>query len=139
MGSKNRGQRPAKAIGAVPKAPDPPNYDNETPKFCLHHLCSGFDVASLSAQRQCAFAKTLQKLSSSTWKQLGQAPHHGQGYEHIPAAQIKAPIPRRFQDTARFMVFRYDGRLPMGGTRIRDVYHVLWIEPEFNVLYDHGT
>lgn len=37
------------------------------------------------------------------------------------------------------MVFRYDGKLHMAGVRVRDVYHVLWIEPEFNSLYDHGS
>jgi hypothetical protein len=36
-------------------------------------------------------------------------------------------------------MFRYDGRLPMGGIRVRDIYHVLWIEPEFGRLYDHGS
>ena len=53
-------------------------------------------------------------------------------------AQIKAPIPQQFGDRDKFMVFRYHGKLPMGGVRVGDVYHVLWIEPEFNRLYDHG-
>ena len=30
------------------------------------------------------------------------------------------------------MVFRYDGRLPMAGVRVHDVFHMLWIEPELN-------
>lgn len=51
--------------------------------------------------------------------------------------QIKAPIPPKFQDADKFVAFRYQGKLPMAGIRINDVYHVLWIEPEFNQLYDH--
>jgi hypothetical protein len=31
---------------------------------------------------------------------------------------------------ALFMVFRYDGRLPMADVRVHDVFHMLWIEPE---------
>ena len=30
------------------------------------------------------------------------------------------------------MVFRDDGRLPMAGVRVHDVFHMLWIEPELN-------
>jgi hypothetical protein len=135
---RGRGQRPARSPGGVPEAPPPPNYDDETPKFCLHHICPGFDVHAVNANQQAAFAKTLQKLASSTWKDLLRAPRHGQGFEYIRTAQIRASVPRRFEGESRFMMFRYHGRLPMGGTRIRDVYHVLWIEGAFGDLYDHG-
>jgi hypothetical protein len=139
MAKKSRGQKPPRpAGGLIPEPAAPPNYDDETPKFCLHHISSHFDVHCLSPSRQAAFAKTLQKLASSTWKELLLAPRHGQGFEWIRVSQIRAPIPLRFHGEPRFMVFRYDGKLPMGGTRVRDVYHVLWIEPEFGQLYDHG-
>jgi len=65
------------------------------------------------------------------------APRHGQGTEHIATSKIKAPIPPQFEGRERFMVFRYDGKLPMAGVRVREIYHVLWIEPEFGRLYDH--
>lgn len=133
-----KGDRPPRPSGRVPETPAPRNYDDENPKFCLHFLCDGFDVHSLTAQRQAAFAKTLQKLASSKWKDLITAPRHKQGTELIRADSIKAPIPARFQDRDKFLVFRYDGKLPMAGIRVNDVYHVLWIEPEFNRLYDHG-
>jgi hypothetical protein len=135
---KNRGNRPTPSRERLAEPVDPPNYNDETPKFCLNFLRDDFDVHALSAQHQAAFAKTLQKLASSRWKDLLVAPRHGQGTEFIPAGQLKAPIPARFQDEQRFMVFRYDGRLPMAGVRVRDVYHVLWLEPEFGRLYDHG-
>jgi hypothetical protein len=135
---RNRGQRPQAASGTLSQPSAPPNYDNETPKFCLNFLRSGFDVHALDAAGQAAFAKTLQKLASSRWKDLITAPRHGQGTELIPAGQIRAPIPTQFQGEEKFMVFRYDGKLPMAGVRVRDVFHVLWIEPEFGRLYDHG-
>jgi hypothetical protein len=136
-GKEIRGRKPPRTTGRVPEAPPPRNYDDETPKFCLHFLQAGFDVQALSTQGQAAFAKTLQKLAVSKWKDLITAPRHGQGTEFIPAAAIKAPMPLRFQDRDRFLVFRYDGLLPMAGVRVNDVYHVVWIEPEFNLLYDH--
>jgi hypothetical protein len=63
---------------------------------------------------------------------------HGQGAEFIRRTQIKAPIPARFQDRDRFMVFRYSGKRPMAGVRVDAVYHVLWIAPSFNELYSHS-
>lgn len=35
------------------------------------------------------------------------------------------------------MVLCYDGLLPMAAVRANDTFHVVWIEPEFNKLYDH--
>jgi hypothetical protein len=122
---KNRGQRPQPAQGRFPEPAAPPNYDDESPKFCLNFLRNGFDVHALDAAGQ-------------KWKDLITAHRHKQGTELIPASQIKAPIPPQFQDEPKFMVLRYDGKLPMVGVRVRDVFHVLWIEPEFGRLYKHS-
>jgi hypothetical protein len=134
----NRGKRPkgSRASYVVPAAPV--NHDDQSPKFCLHFLARDYDVHALDSEKQGAFAKTLQKLASSRWKDLMLAPRHGQGSELIPASEIRAPIPTQFEAEPKFMVFRYHGKLPMAGVRVDDVYHVLWIEPEFGRLYDHG-
>ena len=140
MAKQPRGRRPDPAAGRLPQPPvSRVNYNEETPKFCLHFIQSGFDVGALpTVARQAAFAKTLQKLATSKWKDLVVAPYKGQGIETIPARQLKVAMPARFQDQDKVMVFRYDGKLPMAGVRVDDVFHVLWIEPEFNMLYDHG-
>jgi hypothetical protein len=139
MANKSRGRRPKASDKKLPEPAPPLDHNDETPKFCLHHLCDEFDVPALTTAGQAAFAKTLHKLAQLSWKDIHRAPRHGQGTELIPRAQVKARIPTRFEDTDKFMAFRYDGKLPMLGVRIRDVYHVLWIEPEFNQLYDHGS
>ena len=136
---KNRGKRPQSSKSNFPEPAKPPDYDDQSPKFCLNFLRDGFAVHALEAQGQAAFAKTLQKLASMKWKELITAGRHGHGTEQIPAGQIKAPIPPQFQDQEKFLVFRYNGMLPMAGVRVRDIYHVLWIEPIFNQLYDHGS
>jgi hypothetical protein len=135
---KNRGKRPQPAQGSFPAPAAPPDYDDQSPKFSLNFLRDGFDVHALDAKGQAAFAKTLQKLARMKWKELITAGRHGHGTEHVTVGQIKAPIPLQFADQEKFMVFRYNGMLPMAGVRVGDVFHVLWIEPEFGRLYDHG-
>jgi hypothetical protein len=138
MARRDQAKKPKAAVGKLRELPEPLSHDDETPKFCLHYLRRDLDVQALNPDGQAAFAKTLQKLASSRWKDLITTSRHGQGTEFIPSRQIRASIPTRFQDAERFLVFRYHGKLPMAGVRVRDVYHVLWIEPEFGRLYDHG-
>jgi hypothetical protein len=90
---KDRGSRPPVPTGTLRDPAEPRSYDGETPKFCLHYLRDGFDVHALDAQKQVAFAKTLQRLCGLTWRQIKLADRHGQGSELIEAGSIKAPIP----------------------------------------------
>ena len=133
-----RGKPPKPSRSTFPVPTALVNYDDESPKFCLHFLASGFDVHALDPEKQASFAKTLQKLASSSWKDLKLAPRHGQGVELIPARDLKPSVPEQSQDETKFMVFRFHGKLPMAGVRVADVYHVLWIEPQFGRLYGHG-
>lgn len=139
MAKQGRGQRPPVPAGKVPEPPEPASTDNETPKFCLHYLARDFDVNALSTEQQAALAKTLQKLSGFRWKELVLARKHSHGLEHMPVPQLTQPMPQRFQDQDKVTVFRYHGNLPMAGVRVRDVFHILWIESSFGKLYDHGS
>jgi hypothetical protein len=135
----NRGNRPKFSSSAkLTQAPAPINYDEQTPKFCLRHLHRDFNVKALTADKQADFALALQLRATMTWREIIMAPKHGLGAEHIPKGQIRAPIPRGFEDADQFLVLRYSGKLPMAGVRVQDVFHILWIEPEFGRLYDHG-
>jgi hypothetical protein len=58
--------------------------------------------------------------------------------EEIPSRSIKPSVPTQFQDRDNFLVFRYDGTLPMVGVRMGDDFHVLWIERQYGEVYDHG-
>lgn len=139
MGDKRgkRGKKTAEAFAPIPPAT---NYDEMTPKFCLAYLQKGFDVASLpDKEAKAAFADALAIRAKMTWRALKAAPKHGLGLETIGESSIRAPIPEAFQDQEKFLVFRYYGKLPMAGVRILDVFHVIWIEPKFNDLYDHGS
>lgn len=116
------------------------DYNKRTPVFCLHHLQSGYDVDSLQDKGgQAQLALTLHKCAKMKWQDIGQSGRQQSGTEWIPAKQIRAPIPNKFQDQDKFMAFRYNGKLPMLGVRINDVFHILWIERSFGDVYDHGS
>lgn len=137
---RDRGRRPT-AGGDQPPVRIPPTLEDHSaghPKFCLRFLQRGFDVTNLDRDRRADLALTLQQRSSMTWTQLHQAGRHGQGYELIPRQRLSAPIPAAFEDRDRFHVFRYSGKLPMAGVWSGDVFHIVWIEAQFNDLYDHG-
>lgn len=113
------------------------DFDKEHPKFCFRHVQDGFDPKNLPSGRQIDLILQLQTLASLSWQQIKLAPRQGLGTEFIPKGQIRAPRPVAFEEEAKFMFFRYSGKLPMGGVRVRDVFHVLWIAKDFSELYDH--
>ncbi len=80
----------------------------------------------------------MQNRAGMTWKEISLAPRHGLGIEHLPVSEIRAPLPPAFEGHEKVMVMRYNGKLPMAGIRVRDVFHILWIERQFGELYDHG-
>jgi hypothetical protein len=136
---KNRGQRPESRSSTKLAQPHKPvDYDQQTPKFCLRHLHRDFNVHCLPEDKRADFATALQRRATMTWREIIMAPKHGLGTENIPRNQIHAPIPAAFEDSDQFLVLRYSGKLPMAGVRVLDVFHILWIEPEFGRLYDHG-
>ena len=50
--------------------------------------------------------------------------------------KIKPAIPQHLEDD-HYMVFRHEGNLPFVDFCSGDVFHVLWVEREYNALYDH--
>jgi len=131
---KNRGK---KAKTGVVKAQPPPNYQLQTPKFCLRHIRSGFKVSDLTEGRDGSFALRLQRLCEHTWKDLQQMGKHGLGTEKV-TWPMNPVVPESLQNTSLW-AFRYTGdNRPMVGYRANDVFHVVWIEDRFGELYDHN-
>lgn len=141
---KRKGGRPSSRPAVETKQlgyDEPRNFDDESPVFCLRHLHTDFSVrsASLSPDKRADFAMQLEKLSSLQWKQIKLAPRHGLGFERLPVKQLEMTMPPAFQDEESVFVFRYSGKLPMAGVRRGATLHLVAIEPEFGVLYDHGN
>lgn len=116
---------------------EPADYEKEHPKFCFRYIQSGFDPKSLAADKKSDLIEQLQSLSALPWKEIKIAPRHGLGTEQIAASSINAPIPPAFDDEDKFMFFRYSGKLPMGGMRVRDIFHVMWVAQDFDAPYKH--
>jgi len=134
-----RGKAPKQVSGTVADVPsEPSDYNKRTPVFCLHHLQKDFDVSSLSKEQQADFALSLEMRAKMTWQDIIQSGRHKLGREQLPSTAIRARIPTAFQDADKFMVLRYNGKVPMVGVRANEVFHVIWIAKNFNELYDHG-
>ncbi|MCB5292608.1 hypothetical protein BJQ90_02044 [Arthrobacter sp. SO3] len=139
--AKGKDRRPATSAAAANTKftiSPPTDFDKEHPKFCFRHVQDGYDPKNLPSDKQIDLILQLQTLSSLSWQQIKLAPRQGLGTEFIPEGQIRAPRPVAFEEEAKFMFFRYSGKLPMGGVRVRDVFHVLWIAKDFSELYDHS-
>lgn len=114
------------------------NYDEATPVFCFKHLDSGHGLDMCESQELCSLVKQLRSLSQLTWRQIKAAPRHGLGTENIPISKLTRPKPKFLSDQIdSLMAFRFDGKKPMLGHRDRDVFHICFLDPKFN-LYDHG-
>ena len=89
-------------------------------------------------KQQAEFTKALWKRSRMTWRQIWASDRHGLGAEKIARGSIRAPIPVEVTDDVDFFIaLRFSGKAPMVGYRIRDVFHVVWLDARFR-LYNHG-
>lgn len=141
MGRKEnkKARKPTANEERLQKPSEARDYNQASPVFCLHHLQDEFDVRAIGDKDgQAQLALTMHKCAQMQWSQIHQSNRHASGTEWIPAEQIRAPIPPKFADEDKFMALRYNGRLPMVGIRINDVFHVLWVERRYGDVYAHG-
>lgn len=139
MGKKRlRIQEPSKNSGSRVSVPETPNYDNMPPVFSLERLQNGtYCLSNLDQEHKASFADAMYRRRQMLWRELKQADRHGLGTEKIPKNQIKAPIPKFItEEQESFLALRFNGKAPMVGYRVRNVFYVLWFDPTFD-LYDH--
>lgn len=139
MAKKSRRLRePDKNTGKRVAATDPPNYEEMPPVFSLERLQgSPFCLSDLDREQKAGFADAVFRRRQVSWRDLKQTGRHGLGFEKIPKTQIKTGIPRFItEDYNHFLAFRFKGQAPMVGYRVRNVFYVLWFDPNFE-LYDH--
>lgn len=117
-----------------------PSNDNQPPVFSFRYLQknSGYSIDDCDHRQRKALLETMYKLSQLTWKELAQLNRHKLGFERIS----QDDFPRKVKGVpitqdVRYIVFRYDGMLPMVGYRDEAVYYLLWLDNDFK-LYDHG-
>jgi len=134
-GTRKRGKRPAD-VGAVVevRAEVGPQY----PVLCLRHAHPRFGVEQLNDKQRSELLLKWSKRVQHSWTELQTHGKHGLGYEMIPASMIKPQCPHETLAQDKYLVFRHQGNLPMIGFKAGTVFHVLWIEAEYNAVYEHG-
>ncbi len=119
-----------------PSSPELP--DHNPPVFSLRYLDRGrYGLSACQQREKAAFADTLHKLSQLTWQELRLSQRHGLGYETIARQALRVPIPQHITDEVRFIAFRFYGKAPMVGYRVKELFYVIWLDRDFT-LYDHG-
>jgi len=125
--------------GKVTNIELPPNYDLMPPIFSLEKVVpSVYCFSALNKEHKLAFAESIFKRRTLTWRELKSLDKHGLGYEKIARGSIRTGIPATIAtDLENFLAFRYHTKSPMVGYRDKQVFYILWFDHDFSV-YNHG-
>lgn len=136
--AKKRIQNPATQKSGRISVPDSINYDQRPPIFSLERIQSGnYCFSALEKDGKAQFAEAIFKRKSLSWAEVKTLPRHGLGIEKIAKHSIKAAIPPFItEDVDDFIALRFNGKSPMVGYRLNDVFYVLWFDHNFT-LYNH--
>ena len=135
---KGRFQAPKLESGKIIK---PPNQvmitDYDYPIFCFKHLHKDYCLEQCNADQKIGFVEKIIALSSQNWTQLQLTSKHGLGSEKIARSSINPAIPPAItEDVTFFLSFRFHGKAPMVGYRNKFIFHIVYIDPNFQV-YKH--
>jgi hypothetical protein len=127
----------SKHIQLLRRASDKIDYNRVKPTFCLWYIDRLYCISCCDHEEKAGFADTLLQLSQMTWNEIRSAHRHGLGGEKISRDAIKRPIPEHVTDDVTFIAFRFSGKKPMVGYRMKEMFHIVWLDRDFT-LYDHG-
>jgi hypothetical protein len=121
------------------KADSPPDYDSKPPIFSLERLQAGkYCHSGLDKDHKAAFSDAIFKRKSTSWRELKSCQRGGLGFEKIAKNSINEKLPTFLtQEEDNLLAFRFKGKAPMVGYRVKDVFYVLWFDRDFT-LYNHG-
>ena len=111
--------------------------DIKHPVFCFRYLHKNFHVDKCEDDEKIQLLKRIVKLCSMTWQEIEYSDRHAFGSEKINLNAINLDLPDEIAGKVPFyLALRFDGKKPFVGFRDRFVFHVLYIDPKFN-LYKH--
>ena len=119
---------------------EPEDYNKMVPLFSLERLQSGrYCLSKLEKDDKAAYADSIFKRRSVTWNDIQRMDRYGLGHEKIEITSLKVAIPKFItEDEHNLLAFRYSGKKPIIGYRIKNIFYVLWFDHDFSV-YDHGS
>ena len=109
------------------------------PLFSFKHLQKVSFDGDVKAKFFQDFLLRLKKYSDLGWKQMAIEKRHGYGWEFMPQERMKKQLPAAVTPEVQLMVLRSanDNRA-MVGFREWNIFHVIFIEANFNDIYKHG-
>lgn len=109
------------------------------PVFCFKYLEKVSIKNSKDHDFFYNFLIRLKKLSELGWKEIAKSDRKSYGTENIPLAQIHPSKPSFLTpDVNELICFRANGdNRPFLGFRNGNIFHVIFIEANFNDIYDH--
>lgn len=125
---------PAKSGKRVGLPEAPPNWNDYPPLFSFDHMAASHSVATCNDEEKAALADSMWRRSRITWRELRSAGRHGLGAEKI--TRINQPRPAVVTDDVTLLAFRFSGMKAMIGFREGRIFHVIWLDSDFEV-YDH--
>ena len=140
MGKKGRLKGRPPTGGYRIAAPAEPRDPRDLPAVISLQHCQYGDhcYTKLDQDNKVAFANAVFTRRSMNWKELQNAPRHGNGFEKISHKSINPPLPAIVTDNDKTLIaFRFNGKAPMVGYRDRNIFFVLFFDPNF-CLYNHG-
>lgn len=140
MAAKGKIKKPNAVSGNHIKPPEEAvNYEMSRPVFSLERLQDGdYCFSKLQKDDRALFADAIFRRRTSTWQDIRNMDRHGLGCEKISKSSIKTAIPAFIKDdVTHFLAFRFSGKKPMVGYKIKDIFYVLWFDHNFTV-YPHG-
>ena len=109
------------------------------PLFSFKHLQKVSFDGDVKAKFFQDFLLRLKKYSDLGWKQMATEKTHGYGGEYLPQAHMKSLLPAVVTPEVQLMVLRSaNDKRAMVGFREWNIYHVIFIEAEFNDIYEHS-
>lgn len=136
--AKKRIREPPANKGARFRAAKTVDHDYECILFSLERLQGGsYCLSSLDRDDKACFADAIFKRKNFCWKELKGQNRHALGFEKIATDAIQAPIPSFItEDNRNLLAFRFSGKKPMVGYRLRNIFYILWFDAKFE-LYKH--
>jgi len=107
------------------------------PIFCFRHLHRDYCLDQCDQKQKADVLERVVNLSKFRWTDVRLMGRHQLGSEKISRSSIKPSIPSSItQDIEFFLAFRFSGLAPMIGFQNKAVFHIVYIDPGFQV-YRH--
>jgi hypothetical protein len=106
------------------------------PHFSFQYLDKDYCISRCTKEEKSALAEMFRIYGQKTWIEIILTSKNKNGMETIPQNQIKGKLPKIVTPDSELVVFRFGNNIPAVGHRTGRIFHLIWIDRNFN-LYKH--